>query len=230
VRHRKVIDAFKDKSRAAILVATQVAEMSLDLSADLLVSDLAPIPSLIQRMGRLNRTLTADTPEHERTAKAALICPLAKEPKVEAPYDASQLADAKKWISLLIERNKPLSQNDLSTVFAEFTDETNFDFEMAEQRACFFSGLWQTRPGSVRGEGYTITVILERDKKEWTQKYPNRNPSRDWLREHEVSIPIRDEVLHWEPWAGLRIAPSAAVHYDYDENTDEGTGARWLKR
>ena len=38
-----------------ILVATQVAEVSLDVSFDALVSDLAPIPALIQRTGRVNR-------------------------------------------------------------------------------------------------------------------------------------------------------------------------------
>ncbi len=38
-----------------VLVATQVAEVSLDVSFDSLVSDLAPIPSIIQRAGRVNR-------------------------------------------------------------------------------------------------------------------------------------------------------------------------------
>jgi CRISPR-associated endonuclease/helicase Cas3 len=52
---RTVIDEFKRKNSPAILITTQVAEMSLNLSADLLVTDLAPIPPLIQRFGRLNR-------------------------------------------------------------------------------------------------------------------------------------------------------------------------------
>lgn len=231
IRHRRVIDAFKRKSGGAILVATQVAEMSLDLSADLLVTDLAPIPSLIQRMGRLNRRLTPDTPEKERSAKPALICPLPPgEPKVELPYDTLQLETAKKWIAALLERNEPLNQRELSEAFGQFSEEQEFDLKKAEQLACFFSGLWQTRPGNTRGEGHTISVILEGDKEEWERKHPNASPPGDWLREHEVSIPIRDEAFRWERVAGLRVAPSDAVAYDYDDSTHEGTGARWQRK
>ena len=227
-RHRRVIDAFKQKNGGAILVTTQVAEMSLDLSADLLVTDLAPIPSLIQRMGRLNRRLTPDTPEIERSAKPALICALPSgAPKVELPYEILQLDTAKKWIVALLERREPLSQRDLSEVFSQFSEDDAFDLEKAEQLACFFSGLWQTRPGNTRGEGHTMSVILEEDKEDWEHEHPNTRPSSDWLREHEVSIPIRNEALKWERLGGLRVAPRGAVAYDYDKSTDEGTGARW---
>jgi CRISPR-associated endonuclease/helicase Cas3 len=225
IRHRQVIDSFKRKNGGAILIATQVAEMSLDLSADLLVTDLAPIPSLIQRMGRLNRRLTPDTPEKERRAKPALFCHLPPgAPKVELPYDTLQLEAAKKWIAALLERDEPLNQRELSETFGQFSEEKEFDLKKAEQLACFFSGLWQTRPGN------TISVILERDKEAWERKHPNAPPSSDWLREHEVSIPIRDEALRWERISGLRLAPHNAVAYDYDESTHEGTGARWQRK
>ncbi len=231
IRHRRVIDAFKRKNGGAILVATQVAEMSLDLSADLLVTDLAPIPSLIQRMGRLNRRLAPDTPVAERSAKPALICSLPlSEPKVELPYDTLQLETAKKWIAALLERNEPVNQRELSEAFGQFSEEKEFDLKKAEQLACFFSGLWQTRPGNTRGEGHTISVILEGDKEAWERSHPNASPTSDWLREHEVSIPIRDEALSWERISGLRVAPHDAVAYDYDESTHEGTGARWQRK
>ncbi|MDO5554466.1 MAG: CRISPR-associated helicase Cas3' [Planctomycetia bacterium] len=58
-RHNECIAAFK-KDSPAICVTTQVAEMSLDISADFLLMDLAPIPAMIQRLGRLNRRAISD--------------------------------------------------------------------------------------------------------------------------------------------------------------------------
>jgi CRISPR-associated endonuclease/helicase Cas3 len=54
--------AYKDRAKkeeqinnADILVSTQVAEVSLDVSFNILITELSPIPSLIQRFGRVNR-------------------------------------------------------------------------------------------------------------------------------------------------------------------------------
>lgn len=59
-RERRVLDLFGQNGdaasrRGAILIATQVIEQSLDLDFDVMVTDLAPVDLLIQRVGRLWR-------------------------------------------------------------------------------------------------------------------------------------------------------------------------------
>lgn len=49
---------------ACIVVSTQVVEVSLDISFDLLITECAPIDSLIQRFGRINRKRTTETIGH----------------------------------------------------------------------------------------------------------------------------------------------------------------------
>ena len=42
-------------ARGRIVISTQVLEAGVDLDADVLVSEICPWPSLVQRLGRLNR-------------------------------------------------------------------------------------------------------------------------------------------------------------------------------
>src|SRR5262249_42502013 len=72
-RQREVMDEFeydteaplrgqRKKPAPSLVVATQVCEMSLDISADLLVTAECPLPALVQRLGRLNRYAAGDEP------------------------------------------------------------------------------------------------------------------------------------------------------------------------
>ena len=47
-----------------IVVATQVVEVSLDISFDVMITECAPIDALIQRFGRINRKRTNQTIGH----------------------------------------------------------------------------------------------------------------------------------------------------------------------
>lgn len=82
-RDGELLDRFGSPSRAGgnrprrhIVVATQVIEQSLDVDFDLLITDLAPIDLVLQRMGRLHRHVRGegqcDRPPKLRQARMLL--------------------------------------------------------------------------------------------------------------------------------------------------------------
>ncbi|WP_460034971.1 CRISPR-associated helicase Cas3' [Methylothermus subterraneus] len=60
---------------ARLLIGTQTLEQSLDIDADWLVTDLAPMDVLIQRLGRLHRHLRDERPPGFETPKALVRVP-----------------------------------------------------------------------------------------------------------------------------------------------------------
>ncbi len=54
-RHRETLNTIIAGQPAAVVISTQVCEMSLDIDADVLITEECPISSLIQRMGRCRR-------------------------------------------------------------------------------------------------------------------------------------------------------------------------------
>ena len=55
---------YNSSTEACMVVSTQVVEVSLDISFDLMITECAPIDALIQRFGRINRKRTKETIGH----------------------------------------------------------------------------------------------------------------------------------------------------------------------
>lgn len=86
-----------------IVVATQVAEQSLDIDADLLVTDIAPIDLLVQRIGRLHRHVRPDSdrPERLRDPEVLVRAVLARDPEPEFEKGTAYIYDEKLLLSTL---------------------------------------------------------------------------------------------------------------------------------
>jgi CRISPR-associated endonuclease/helicase Cas3 len=145
----------RKKSGASLVIATQVCEMSLDISADLLVTAECPLPSLVQRLGRLNRYAKTDDPW------TCLVYPFQGQPYSEKPTDLSrdyriEMAATRDLIAAVA--GQPLSQKDLSERLKNM-----FVNEEFQEHSAWLDGGWLTVPAPVRDAEASVTVIREED-------------------------------------------------------------------
>ena len=57
----EAIGSFNTSDKSCIVVSTQIVEVSLDISFDMMITEAAPLDTMIQRFGRVNRKRTAET-------------------------------------------------------------------------------------------------------------------------------------------------------------------------
>ena len=141
--HRDVVDAFK-RDEPVLAIATQVAEMSLDLSATLLVSQLADPAGLIQRLGRLNRRYCGDA-----------LDAIFYRPDSNLPYTQEELNAGELLVQTF---TAEVSQANLSAWLEQSDFRRN-----PKKNAVLLDGKWKTYPESLREAGYTTTALLEQD-------------------------------------------------------------------
>lgn len=80
----KITNKFNTSNDACIVVSTQVVEVSLDISFDLMITETAPLDALIQRFGRVNRKRTSLT---IGSYKPVYVIPPPEDEKEAMPYD-----------------------------------------------------------------------------------------------------------------------------------------------
>lgn len=185
--HRDVVDGFK-QDKPILAIATQVAEMSLDLSATLLVSQIADPAGLIQRLGRLNRRYCG-------RALDALFYP---DDKVGFPYSKEELENGLRLIQSFIEE---VCQRDLAQWLEDSEERGQPDL-----KSVLLDGGWRTYPTSLRQEGFNITVLLERDLAT-IKSLPAKQIPR-----YTVPIPAKNHQK-WQKHKFYPIAPTKIWDY-----------------
>ncbi len=204
-RHGEVIQGFR-QDEPVLACTTQVAEMSLDLSADLLVTDLAPIPALIQRLGRLNRRSSPEAPIPPR--------PFVVLPFTGKPYEEPALREAEGWLARLGDRE--LSQRDLVQNWEAPPELT----EAARTSSTWLDGRFSTESAACREASPGITVLREEDMEDVEQGR---------VKAQEVALPMNPPpswLRGWQSWKLVQyypVAPRDVLTYD------PLRGARWRK-
>jgi CRISPR-associated endonuclease/helicase Cas3 len=202
-RQRMVIDGFLPGAPAFLAITTQVAEMSLDLSADLLITERAPVPAMIQRMGRLNRFCEVPT---------GTACALVTEPENDLPYSTEEMRGTGQWLDQVADGN-PKSQSDLARAFVGCCSGTAQTPQPAP-RCEWIDGLWQSairRP--IEDSSPSVEVVREEDA--------------GLARPVEYAIPMpipRNKGYHdWARAGRFLVAPAGSLQYD------ERIGAQWKR-
>jgi CRISPR-associated endonuclease/helicase Cas3 len=205
--HNAVIHGFRGKE-AFLAVTTQTAEMSLDISADLLITELAPPTALIQRLGRLNRyAAPGDSPSW----KPCLIV----EPPQPAPYCSDDLAIGTVWLDRLGE-GRPVSQRDLAAALNHVSSDQAFPI----LESAWLDGGPLSQRAPLRDPGYSISIIRVEDS-------ARASEDRRAAIGCTIPMPLRpviDEISEWQRIGTARVAPAGRVDYC------ERWGARWREQ
>jgi len=117
--------AWEDGSAHGVVILTQIGEMSLNISAPFMISDVCPFDRLAQRAGRLSRF------EGMEAGRLHTIIPIKNEAIYPAPYGEYNRKN-KEWIAYdaFTQTLKKLKNGSYSA--ADFTKEVNSLYPMSE--------------------------------------------------------------------------------------------------
>ena len=139
-----------DERQPAIAVTTQVCEMSLDLDADVLITEFAPISSLVQRFGRANR--------HGNRGDDFLAMLHIYKPPKDLPYKPEEVKKVQEFLDDL--GKEGISQKQLSEALEKFANEE----PKADGLSRFLDSGYFATMGSFRDtDEYAVPCILDRD-------------------------------------------------------------------
>lgn len=152
----ELVGAFKrgrGPGGARLAFVTQIAELSLDLSGtDVLLSDVATVSALVQRLGRLNRDGLSPLGHFYPLPLASHL-----------PYKKDDITQALEWLDLLPQSD--ISQSHLIECLRQVEANKDDSGVCDYQTLNHLDGVSETMPGSLRdSSGYSVDVVTEFDQ------------------------------------------------------------------
>lgn len=218
-RHRGTVDAFRAPGEGdvapAIAVTTQVCEMSLDLDADILVTEHAPISSMVQRFGRANRHL-----RRGNDFRASL---LTYPPESHRPYDPKELAATSAFLADL--STEFVSQRDLALGLEKHARSER----SASGRTAFLDGGYFATRGALRdSDDFGAAAILDADIGAFKALVAANEPTDGLVLTIPKKYARRPEDAGLPPWLsvadGDRYNPWLGFLVDDESPLDNGEG------
>ncbi len=173
---------FNTSNKACFVVSTQVVEVSIDISFDLMVTECAPLDSLIQRFGRINRK--RDETTIGKTKPVYVIAP-PDDDKLAKPYEIEILKRSYEVLPHNETLHERTLQHKIDSVFTEI------DFLKIENQSVFKeNGKWSIPP-LANGDAWLVEIlninsvncIVESDLGEYQNARFNKRA------ELEISVP-----------------------------------------
>lgn len=227
VLDRAVIDAFgkASTSGAKVLCGSQTLEQSLDIDADLLITDLAPIDVLLQRLGRLHRHNRSDRPSRYSLPHVLILTPADRDLTgvirsgrghhgVGGMVYENVLAIEATW--------RTLESHPVVTIPHDnrFLVEHGTDPQRLEQLASHLGPDWQAHWQQIEGRGFAHDREAEISALDWHQAWDELN----FPRAGEERMRTRLGA------AGLRVMLAEPVSSPFGQTLSEITVPAWMVR
>ena len=213
---KELKDVYNITPHACIVVATQVVEVSLDISFDLMITETAPIDALIQRFGRINRKRTVDT--IGKYKPIYVIAPPEKNSDC-LPYNPKVLKNS---FDVLPDNGELLKETELqSLINSVYPEIERLDIDLD---AVFVNEKWRLKelchlPKSALIEKLDIdSVACITQEDDETGKYRNANKEERILME----IPVRYNSLRWKNLKQLDIGTHPFIIPDIAYSSERG--------
>lgn len=206
-------ERFNGSPNACFVVATQVVEVSLDISFDIMITEAAPLDALVQRFGRVNRRRTLNTIGIYKPVY--VIQPPEKEQEA-LPYELDVLQRSYAQLP----NGEVLPEKDVQRMIDAVYPE--IDCTSIELHAAFKNGKWAItelthRPKSELLELLdidSVCCITEADREAYEQATPEERIS--------LEIPVRYKAVAYKQLEQLRYGNNPFIVPDFAYSPEEG--------